>query len=110
MHSAQRSGHRPFGRLAPEPADLHRARSLPPARRYSRLDVTPHDGGGRMNEGFGMSAQRRGDLPEGSAGRLGGIAFGLIGAVLALAGVVSVVTGMAPGAPRLAPPAGFARP
>ena len=61
-----------------------------------------------MNEGFGMSAQRRGDLPEGSAGRLGGIAFGLIGAVLALASVVSVVTGVPREAHGLAPLTGFA--
>jgi hypothetical protein len=55
-----------------------------------------------------MSVQRRGDLAGGSAADRGGIAFGAVGALLALAGVGSVVTGMPRAAHGLAPLAGFA--
>lgn len=55
-----------------------------------------------------MSVQPRGDLPGGGAASRGGIAFSVIGAVLAFGGVSSVVTGMPRAAHGLAPLASFA--
>jgi hypothetical protein len=55
-----------------------------------------------------MSVQRRGDLAGGGAASRGPVAFGSIGAVLVLGGVVSVVTGAPRAAHGLAPLAGIA--
>lgn len=54
-----------------------------------------------------MLVQRRGDLADDGAVRPSGIAFGVAGAVLAFAGVASVVTGLPSAAHGLAPLAGI---
>jgi hypothetical protein len=54
-----------------------------------------------------MLVQRRGDLAGDEAVRPSGIAFGVAGAVLAFAGVASVVTGLPSAAHGLAPLAGI---
>jgi len=54
-----------------------------------------------------MTAQRRGEPADGKAGRLSGMAFGAVGAAIAIAGVVSVVTGVPAAAHSLAPATGL---
>jgi hypothetical protein len=54
-----------------------------------------------------MLAQGRRDLTHDRAARPSGIAFGVLGALLTIAGVVSVVTGMPSAAHGLAPLAGI---
>jgi len=55
-----------------------------------------------------MSVQRRGNPAVGGAADRAGIAFGVVGAVLAFGGVISVVTGMPRAAHGLAPLASLA--
>ena len=54
-----------------------------------------------------MLAQGRRDLTHDRAARPSGIVFGVLGALLTIAGVVSVVTGMPSAAHGLAPLAGI---